>query len=178
MDPDSDSTKYKQQNIFQAMCAANPQDSAAYGMLELVVLHNVSITKFRDPEFRKHLRLDVVAYQTFIDVMIELTGVVEEKIAAEMKDNRGCILHDGWSRYGRHYVALMAAYLIKEKAGDVEVEKQVISLLACSTLPHDDEESKFMFIENTLCFCSRVIISQCAPFHIFRSRRNCDQLLC
>ena len=111
-------------------------------MLELVVMHNISITKFRDLDFRKHLNIDHVAYETFINVLIELTHVVEEKIMEEMKDNKGCILHDGWSRYGRHYVALMASYLIKQKTGELEVDKAVISLLACSTLPHDDDESK------------------------------------
>ena len=126
------------------MCLTNPQEDGLNTMLELVCLHNVSILKFRNPEFTKHLAMkdDIPSYETPIATSIQLIYVVEEKNSNEMKGNKGQIIHDGWSRYVNHFVALMAFYLIEEQNGDKKEWKKVISLLACSTLPSCDEESE------------------------------------
>ena len=79
-----------------------------------------------------------VSHETLVETMLHLSLIVEEKIAKEMKDQKGCILHDGWSKYGRHYVALMASYLVERSEGDFE---NVVRLLSCSTLPHDKDEN-------------------------------------
>ena len=53
-------------------------------------------------------------------------------------------MHDGWSKFSRHYVCLLAAsYLVATREKDVfgeEVMVGVNTLLTCTTLPHDDEE--------------------------------------
>ena len=79
-----------------------------------------------------------------------------------MKNNKGCIIHDGWSRFGRHYVALMAAYCItKQDANGKDFRKSFISLLACSTLPHDDSTSSGEFIR-VYMRCPLLIVSNSA----------------
>ena len=91
------------------------QKKAIFTLIELVVLHNVPITKLRDLEFTKHLNIEYVSYITFIDALLQLVCVVEETISQETKDNKGFILYGGWSWFERHYMALMAAYFITKK---------------------------------------------------------------
>jgi hypothetical protein len=52
-----------------------------------------------------------VGYEMIIDTILELTLIVEEKIAKEMNGKVGVIMHDGWSKFARHYVCLLSAYL-------------------------------------------------------------------
>jgi hypothetical protein len=51
--------------------------------------------------------------------MLELSLIVEEKITAEMKGKRGIIMHDRWNKYSRHYVCLLAMYLVDTGKIDV-----------------------------------------------------------
>ena len=98
-------------------------------------------TARREPLNKWIIRIHVkknVSHETLVETMLHLSLIVEEKIAKEMKDQKGCILHDGWSKYGRHYVALMASYLVERSEGDFE---NVVRLLSCSTLPHDKDEN-------------------------------------
>ena len=87
--------KKVQQNIVDGLGYANAQDLSLLSLIELVTLHDLPQTKVKDPSFMKHLKVDGVGYKTLLDTLIHLMWVVEEKIAAEMKDNKGCILHDG-----------------------------------------------------------------------------------
>ena len=105
-DPGLDSSKKMQSNIFSSMCATNPQDDAAFSMMEMVTKEDVSPHKLSKESFRKHLNFDPLNYRTFVDLMLELTWVVNKKLAVEMADNKGTILHDAWTRYGRNYLAL------------------------------------------------------------------------
>ncbi len=52
-------------------------------------------------------------------------------------------MHDGWSKFSRHYVCLLASYLVATSEKDVfgeEVMEGVNTLLTRTILPHDDEE--------------------------------------
>ncbi len=67
--------------------------------------------------------------------------LVEEKIAKEMEGKKGTIIHDGWSEFAKHYVYLLAAYMISAGKRNVEGEmlmEPVMTLLTCTTFPHDD----------------------------------------
>jgi hypothetical protein len=95
-----------------------------------------------------------VGYEMIIDTMLELTLVVEEKIAKEMNGKVGVIMHDGWSKFARHYVCLLAAYLRSTgKRDDLGKEKMepVITMLTCTTLPQHDVDSE---CSNCLIFIS------------------------
>lgn len=75
--------------------------------------------------------------------MFELSLIVEAKIQMEMKGKVGTILHDGWSKYSRHYIALLACYMVntgKRDGNGNKKMKSVITLLTCSTLPYNDNE--------------------------------------
>ncbi len=74
---------------------------------------------------------------------MELSFVVKEKIAGEMNGKKGTIMHNGWSKFSRHYVCLLVSYLIATGKKDVfgeEVMEGVNTLLTCTMLPHDHEE--------------------------------------
>jgi hypothetical protein len=42
-----------------------------------------------------------------VDAMLQLSLIVEKKVASEMSGKRGIIMHDGWSKFARHYLAIM-----------------------------------------------------------------------
>ena len=134
----------QQMDIKDGMGMMNAMEESIVSLLELITLHDVCPTKLRDPEYMKHLKVEGVSYETILDSIVHLVWVVEERIAAEMKDKKGCILHDGWSRFGRHYVALYAAYPVTKIDRDTkeEFDKTVLTMLGCSTLPHDDDTGK------------------------------------
>ena len=57
-----------------------------------------------------------------------LLSLVEHKTSDEMKGKKGCLVHDGWSRVGVHYVAVFTCYMI-----------------TTITLSKDGEEKRMMF---------------------------------
>jgi len=87
-----------QQSIFESLNKAKPQDHALWTWMELVCEENIAPNKLKNKSFTRHLNCDEVSCNTFIDTMIHLMFVVEEKMAKEMKGKKGTILHDGWSR--------------------------------------------------------------------------------
>ena len=122
------------------MGVLNGQEESILSLIQLVTDHDLCPTKVRDESYMRHLKVDGVAYQTLLDSLVHLMWVVEEKVTKEMIGNKGCILHDGWTRFGRHYVALYAAYLITRKdLHNKDFEEHVVTMLACSTLPHNDD---------------------------------------
>ena len=49
--------------------------------------------------------------KTFRSIILAMVPYVEVKIKNEMKDaGYGAILHNGWSKFSQHYVALFATY--------------------------------------------------------------------
>ena len=55
---------------------------------------------------------NIYSKKTVKDVIIVLARLVVELISVEMKTaTRGAIIHDGWSKFGRHYVCLFATYI-------------------------------------------------------------------
>jgi hypothetical protein len=96
-----------------------------------------------DKVFCSYLQCEETSYKTFVATMFELSLIIEAKIQAEMKGKVGTILHDGWSKYSRHYIALLACYMVKTGKRDGNNNnkmKPVITLLTCTTLPYNDNE--------------------------------------
>jgi hypothetical protein len=76
--------------------------------------------------------------------MLELSLIVQEKVAAGMKGEKGIIMHDGWSKYSRHYVCLLAMYFLdtgKNDASGHQMMESVNTLMTVITLPQDEEEN-------------------------------------
>ena len=134
-------TKRGPKQFLLSMLKANSQEAALDIWIRLVCKHNVPLSKIHDKEFRSFLNCEKISYPTLVDTLLQLSLLVEEKIAAEMKGKKGCIMHNGWSKYGRHYVCLLATYLadtgMRDSSGK-PIEEPVTTLLACSTLPYDD----------------------------------------
>jgi hypothetical protein len=97
-----------------------------------------------DSDFCYVINCERTSHKTFTDTMLELSLIVEKKIAAEMKGKKGIIMHDGWSKYSRHYVCLLATYLVDAGKNDVsgqQMMESVDTLLTVTTLPQDEEEN-------------------------------------
>ena len=98
----------------------------------------------KNETFANLLNCEHIGYDTFIDLALQTTYIVEEKIAAEVAGKKGCIIHDGWSHQGTHFVGLMASYMTRPQSGKLECTQNVIRLLQCSTLPNDEDEGKII----------------------------------
>ena len=89
---------------------------------------------------------------------------MEEKIDAEMKGKRGIIMHDGWSKFSRHFVCLLVAYMAltgKQSTDGEEVMEPVMTLLTCTTLPHDDDGNSDFGIDGN----GEFIVHRCVRTH-------------
>ncbi len=112
------------------------QEKALYHWMRLVTIHNIPITKLKDNAFCMLLSCEKISYDVFIDTMLELSMIVETKIGAEMRGRKGTIIHDGWSKFSKHYVCLLACYTVN-KGKQLEAQ---LTLLSCTTLPHVEEK--------------------------------------
>ena len=86
--------------------------------------------------------------------MVELFIIVNDKIAEEMKGQKGVINYDGWTKDTVHYLGLLATYPVESEkytsAGEVVMEP-VTSALAFSPLPKADCKGMLsMFIMEAL----------------------------
>jgi hypothetical protein len=163
---DNGSKAARQQKLHKALCQANPQDLALHTWMKLVCLHNTSIYKINNSNICDVLSCAKTSHKTFTNTMLELSLIVEEKITAEMRGKRGIIVHDGWSKYSRHYACLLATYLVDTGKIDVlgqEVIESINTLLTVTTLPHDDEEN-----DGKLSSTEIVIVFSTQPYsHIY-----------
>ena len=81
--------------------------------------------------------------------------IVEKNVASEMAGKKGIIMHDGWSKFVQHYLAIMATDMVstdrRDSRGAVIMEP-VITLLPCTKLLHrvedndDDTDSEFNIV--------------------------------
>ncbi len=97
-----------------------------------------------DSNFCDVINCERASHKIFTNTMLELSLIVEEKIAAEMKGKKGIIMHDGWSKHSRHYVCLLAKYLVdvgKTDALGQKTMESVNTLMTVTTLPQDEEEN-------------------------------------
>ena len=143
-------TKKFQEGLKSSFAMASKKDQDLYTALDLIIHHNIPITKFRDHEFSRHFNWKIGSphYQTIVDTMVELFFVVNDSIAGEITNQKGVIHHDGWSKDGVHYVGLLATYPVKTDkitpAGEAIMEP-VTSALAFSPLPKADYKGKCLF---------------------------------
>ena len=109
----SDSKRQTQTTLFSALIdKPTPSEIALNIWMGLVCKYNTPISRMRDKEFSSFLTCEEISYETFVATMFELSLIVEAKIHVEMKGKVGTILHDGWSKYSRHYIALLASYMV------------------------------------------------------------------
>jgi hypothetical protein len=154
-----DGKEARHQKLHEALCWANLQDLALHTWMKLVCLHNTPIQKMNDSNFCDVINCERTSHKTFTDTMLELSLIVEEKIAAEMKGKKQTIMHDGWSKYSRHYVCLLATYLVdagKNDASGQQMMESVNTLMTVTTLPQDEEENgKLRCAESAIVFSNQ-----------------------
>ena len=107
---DVDAVKMKRQSLLTQLHLVSDQDKGIYQALKLIVHHLIPISKLKDTTFTEMLKEAPVSIDVLMETMFHLTLVVEEKVSGEMKGKKGTILHDGWTRFGRHYVCLFSAF--------------------------------------------------------------------
>ena len=85
--------------------------------IELIVLKSLPINIVEDPTYRRFHDSDKRHGSVKIkQVMFKLCEYIEKIIGGEMKSaGRGTIMHDGWSKFGTHFLALLACYAVKIK---------------------------------------------------------------
>ncbi len=88
-----------------------PMERSLLAFIELAVLELIPFSKFQSTTFRKHLNVEPVSVEVIQDTMILLMFIVEDKIKKEMARKKGCIIHDGFSRFGTHYFGVIAQYM-------------------------------------------------------------------
>jgi hypothetical protein len=128
-------TTLTQQNIFTSFhLKPSGQEHALHHWMRLVTLHNIPITKIKDSDFCSLLSCKKTSCDIFIETMLELSMIVEGKFAVEMKGRKGTIIHGGWSKFSKHYVCLLACYMVDTGKGDydgvMQMEPQMTLLLA------------------------------------------------
>ena len=82
-------------------------------------------------------------------IIFNLVPMVEKSIAAEMKESGcGAIMHDGWSKFGTHYVGLFAQYnrkiyqnIGKTVTTSIMPTNVLLSMQPMSGTPGEDDDS-------------------------------------
>jgi len=100
----------------------------------MIVFKNWPLGSASDNDYRSFADMEIVfAKETVRDVIIVLVRLLTELIYGEMKKTkRGAIMHDGWSKFGRHYVYVFGIYI---GTGDEVVQ----ALLRCAPMNEVDE---------------------------------------
>ncbi len=155
-----DGKEVRQQKLHEALCQENPQDLALHTWMKLVCLHNTPIHMMDDSNFCDVINCERTSNKTFTNTLLELSLIVEEKIAAEIKGKKGIIMHYGGSKYSRHNVCLLAMYLVDEGKNDAsgqQMMESVNTLMTVTTLPQDEEEDgKLRCAESVIVFSNQL----------------------
>jgi hypothetical protein len=77
-----DGKEARKQRLHEAVCQENPQDLALHTWTKLVCLHNTPIHKMNNSGFCDVINCKRTSHKTFTDTMLELSMIVEKKIAA------------------------------------------------------------------------------------------------
>jgi hypothetical protein len=174
------------------------RDQAIYGWIKLIVMKNLGLNAVEDESFRHFSKYNVaLSAKTIREVILKLVELVEQSIAVELKGKKACLLHDGWSHNGDHFIGLFASYNrevgLPLKNGIVLLEP-TITLLSVSPMAglkvHEDNEdgddSMEEFDESTTSFnaaahvqyfsdtLSYYGIEQIADFAVSQCADNCS----
>jgi len=118
-----------------------PEVQAAYAWLEMVVDQNWPLCSVEKPQYRKNfIHKHIISIKRLSFLILVVGELVEKKIKELMMDRMGCLIHDGFTRGGVHFVGVYASFIAKEGTPDAQLE---IPLLACCPmpcLPSEDEE--------------------------------------
>ena len=131
------------QEIFEDTSSEREKDMLSY--LELILRSNASLLCADNEYYRNFCKNDYRFSRRYVKQT--LFSVAEKfviRISAEMKSTKGCIMHDGWTFGGCHYIGLFAVYVHNF---------QVVRSVAAPLLS--------MNLMNSLCKCSDSLSCEC-----------------
>ena len=88
------------------------KDGEVYDWIKMIVRQNLPLSVVENDEYRivfKHKKK--YSRKLIKRILFHLVTMVEDNIKKDLKEaNYGALMHDGWSKYGTHYVALFAQF--------------------------------------------------------------------
>ena len=118
----------------------NTRDMELFDWIEMIVMESLPLSAVTSEMYRRKFKHKFkFGPKTVREVLLAMTLIVEGKLSAEMKEaRRGSIVHDGWTKFGTHFLALFATYRAKREKivnGVLATEVgTVMSLLSVSPL--------------------------------------------
>ena len=88
----------------------NSKEKELFKWIKMIVFKNWPLASVEDSDYRSFGEMEnIFSKKTVKDVIIVMARLVVELISVEMKmATRSGIIHDGWSKFGRHYVCLLS----------------------------------------------------------------------
>ena len=120
-------------SYFQASLATDIMKDL-FSWIRFIVTTNSPVAICENEEYREFSKCNHnFGHERVNDVILELTKIVEQKIAKEIKSTQcGAIMHDGWTLSGNHYIGLYATYMTKVRR--IEDGKEVTKVVPNTTL--------------------------------------------
>ena len=107
-----------------------PEENALYDWLVLIIENNLPLTAVRNSNYKTFSRHNIsISYERIVEMLFALEEIVMEIIKKEMKGKKGCILHDGWTQSGVHYMGVYGTYMVVDK--ETGKQRLRIPLLGC-----------------------------------------------
>jgi hypothetical protein len=90
----------------------NVQEMEMFDWIEMIVMENLLLSSVVSDLYRRKFKHKFkFGKKTVREVLLAMTMLVEKKLSTEMKEaGRGAIVHDGWTKFGIHFLALFATY--------------------------------------------------------------------
>ena len=78
----------------------------------MIIRKNLPVSVVEDDDYRVAFKHTKRYSRSLIrNILFNMVTLVEEALKIELKEaNYGAIMHDGWSKFGTHYVALFCQY--------------------------------------------------------------------
>ena len=117
-----------------------PEEAKAIKKWIRLILKGSPIDIVEDDDYRNFAESKFIFSREKVkEVMFKLCEYIENIIGAEMKDaGRGAIMHDGWSKFGVHYLGVMAVYVkttrIKKSTQSYEIDEVKVVLLSVAPM--------------------------------------------
>lgn len=123
------------------------EDMAAW--VEWLILRLMPMSEVEDPTTRKFCnRKHKFGHKRVLNVLHKMSEMVESEISQNLKQaSKVAIAHDGWSRFGHHYLGMMA-YYIKTTQGTSsvspmeEIKCDLLSVSVVSRLKPEKENEE------------------------------------
>ena len=125
------------------------KDNELYDFVKLIVKKNLPLSSVEDADFRTSFKHKFKFSKKLVrNILFNLVPMVQSAIQKEMKEvGYGAIMHDGWSKFGTHYVAIFGQYnkeIIQRNGKDSNTTKvpttALLAVRPMMNVPVEDED--------------------------------------